>query len=248
MDFLKLLADFYKDAERQGPGSDECTLKALSYIPTIGKIENILDIGCGTGAQTTVLAKNTNAKITAIDIFETFLEVLNKKIAKQPYEDRVKTIKMEMEKLDFPEKSFDLIWAEGSIYIIGFEKGLNQWKKYLKDGGYLVASEISWLREERPHEIEDYWNKNYPEISGIEEKIQLIEKCGYSCVDHFTLPETCWTDRFYKYNIGNSEAFLRKYKYAPEVKEFVKGNLEEAELYNKYQDYYSYVFYIMKKS
>lgn len=247
MDNFKLLVDFYKNAERQGPGSDECTHKALNSIPNFDKIENILDVGCGTGAQTITLAKNTQAQITAIDIFETFLDVLNEKIVNSPYASRVKTLKMDMAELDFPEKSFDLIWSEGSIYIIGFEKGLNEWKKYLKNDGYLVASEISWLREERPQKIEDYWNMNYPEISGIEEKIQIIEKCGYSCVSHFILPETCWTDRFYKYIVGNSEAFLKKYKYAPAVKEFIKNNLVEAELYQQFQDYYSYVFYIMKK-
>lgn len=49
--------------------------------------------------------------------------------------------------MDFVPESFDLIWAEGYIYIIGFKKGLQDWKKFLKPGGYLICSEISWFKD-----------------------------------------------------------------------------------------------------
>ena len=37
MDLLELIIEFHKDNERQGPGSDEATLKALSYIPLLNE-------------------------------------------------------------------------------------------------------------------------------------------------------------------------------------------------------------------
>jgi len=40
---------------------------------------------------------------------------------------------------------------------------------------------------------------------------------------------------------------LKKYNYADEVKEFVEAGKVEADLYNRFKDYYSYVFYIAKK-
>ena len=49
--------------------------------------------------------------------------------------DRIATKEMLMDRLVFDENSFDVIWSEGAIYNIGFEKGLSLWRKYLKDNG-----------------------------------------------------------------------------------------------------------------
>ncbi len=35
MDIMDYLIEFHKDADRQGPGSDEATKKALLYIPEL---------------------------------------------------------------------------------------------------------------------------------------------------------------------------------------------------------------------
>lgn len=62
------MADFmhvFNALDRWGPGSEIDTLRALGAVPF--KPENILEIGCGRGIATTVLAQNTDAKITALD-------------------------------------------------------------------------------------------------------------------------------------------------------------------------------------
>ena len=37
-----------------------------------------------------------------------------------------------MDALPFQEEELDLIWSEGAIYNIGFERGMNEWNKFLK--------------------------------------------------------------------------------------------------------------------
>lgn len=64
-----LICEYFSGMERQGPGSAETTLKALSFVDGLGENSRIADIGCGTGAPTMVLAKNTKGKITGIDLF-----------------------------------------------------------------------------------------------------------------------------------------------------------------------------------
>lgn len=207
----------------------------------------ILDIGCGTDGQTITLAKNTAAQIIAIDMLPQFLEKLIQKAKEHNLINRITAKEMLMDKLNFDENIFDVIWSEGAIYNIGFEKGLFLWRKYLKDDGHIAVSEISWLTDTRPKEIEKYWINAYSEIDTVENKLAVIKKCGFTPVAYFTLDEKCWKD-YYQPLLKNNEAFLKKYNYADKVKEFVEESKLEAELYNRYKDYYSYVFNIAKKT
>ena len=246
MDYLDLIIEYHKDNERQGPGSEEATLKALSYIPNINEKTMLLDIGCGTGGQTLTLAKNTVGHITAIDMLPQFLETLALQAEKNNLQDRITIKEMLMDQLTFEKQSFNVIWSEGAIYNIGFENGLSLWKKYLKDNGYIAVSEISWLTATRPAEVEAFWLDAYPEIDTIENKLAIIKKCGYTPVNYFILDEKCWTD-YYQPLLDNAESFIKKYGYSDEVKQFIEEHRLEADLYFRFKDYYSYVFYIARK-
>lgn len=114
MDILELIIDFHKDALRQGPGGEKETERALSFITNLNEKSKIIDIGCGNGAQTLTLAKNTTGKIIAIDLFPAFLERLNKKIQEQNLENRVITESTSMFELPYPDNEFDL---GGGVYL-----------------------------------------------------------------------------------------------------------------------------------
>lgn len=56
---FNLICEYFSNVERQGPGSPEITLKALSFIDNLTPHSLIADIGCGTGGQTITLAQTT---------------------------------------------------------------------------------------------------------------------------------------------------------------------------------------------
>ena len=161
---LKLICDFFSNMERQGPGSPDVTLKALSFIDNLTDKSLIADIGCGTGGQTMVLAGHIPGQITGLDLFPDFIDIFNRNAKQAGLQDRVKGIVGSMDNLPFQNEELDLIWSEGAIYNIGFERGLNEWRRYLKPGGYIAVSESSWFTDERPAEINDFWVNAYPEI------------------------------------------------------------------------------------
>jgi ubiquinone/menaquinone biosynthesis C-methylase UbiE len=196
---LELLVDLHKDGERQGPGSEEETLKAFSFIDlkNLKKLK-IADIGCGTGGQTITLAKHTGAQITAVDLFPEFLNVLHNKANELDLLKNIKTVEASMDSLPFHDEEFDVIWSEGAIYNIGFEKGLREWKKYLKRGGYIAVSEATWLTKSRPKEIEEYWNREYADIDIAANRIKLIEENEYSLVGYFVLKQSSWMKNYYE--------------------------------------------------
>ena len=244
---LNIIYEYFSKTERQGPGSPEETLKALGFVDGLTENSKIADIGCGTGGQTMVLGENTPCEtIIGVDTCEDFIRQFNQKAKIKNLQDRVKGIVGNMENLPFREEELDLIWSEGAIYNIGFERGLNEWRKFLKQGGYIAVTENTWFSEERPAEIQDFWQKAYPEIDTISNKVAQMQKAGYLPIATYILPETIWTD-YYTWQTLRRESFLKKYEGNNAIEEFVASMRYEAELYYKYKTYYGYMFYIGKK-
>lgn len=244
---FNLICEFFSNMERQGPGSPDVTLKALSFIDDLTEQSYIVDLGCGTGGQTITLANHIKGKITALDLFPKFINIFNRNVKQLGLQDRAKGIVGSMDNLPFREEELDLIWSEGAIYNIGFERGLNEWRKYLKTGGYIAISESSWFTDERPTEINDFWMSAYSEIDTIPNQVFKIHKAGYLPIATFILPETCWTEHYFAPKIKAQEVFLNKYAGNRIAKELVVSQSYEEGLYQKYKDYYGYTFFIAKK-
>ena len=244
---LELIREYFSNLERQGPGSPEVTIKALSFIDNLTNESKIADIGCGTGGQTITLANNTKGDITGIDIFPKYIDILIENANKLNLQNRINGIIGTMDNLPFQEEELDLIWSEGAIYNIGFQRGLKEWRRFLKKGGYLAVSEASWFTIERPVEINDFWNNAYPEIDTIPNKVLQLQEVGYIPTAFFILPENCWTNNFYMLQVPIQEKFLKEYAGNKTAEEFIAYQKHEAELYRKYKYFYGYVFYIGKK-
>lgn len=244
---LKLICEYFSGMERQGPGSPEVTIKALSFIDNLTNKSRIADIGCGTGGQTMVMAQNAPGHITGIDLFPTFINMFNSNASNLNLQDRVKGIVGSMESLTFGDEELDLIWCEGAIYNIGFERGLSEWRKFLKTGGYIAVTEATWFTRERPLEIHEFWQDAYPGIDTIPNKVAQMQEAGYIPVATFILPENCWIENFYTPQGPVQEAFLKKYADNKTAQEFIANQRHETELYYKYKEYYGYAFYIGKK-
>ena len=244
---FNLICEYFSSIERQGPGSPEVTIKALSFIDKLTDESHIADIGCGTGGQTMLLAQHAPGHITGIDLFPAFIDLFNSNAVKLDLQDRVKGVVGSMDKLPFHNDELDLIWSEGAIYNIGFEQGLNEWRKYLKKGGYIAVTEASWFTDERPDEINKFWQEAYSEIDTIPNKASQIQKAGYIPVATFILPENCWIERFYVPQVAAQEVFLKKYTGNKTAEGFIAYQRHEAQLYYRFKEYYGYVFYIGKK-
>lgn len=244
---IDLIIETHIGLKRQGPGSTEMTTRALSFLDNMNEKSRVLDLGCGTGGQTMVLAQNISGNITGIDQFPDFINVFNENAKNLNLDKRVTGIVGSMENLSFPKEEFDLIWSEGAIDSIGFEKGLTYWNNFLKIDGYAVVTCPSWLTDEHPADVEKFWADAGSGLDTIEHNISLMKKAGYSFVAAYTLPEKCWTEHYFIPREAAEKALSKKYPRNKTVEAYIKDDNYEVELYSKYKKHYGYVFYIGKK-
>ena len=243
---MDVFYEIYEGIPRQGPGSNEYTRQAYEMLAEVPKEPAILDVGCGAGVQTIELARISGGFVTGLDNHQSFLDTLAGNAQAAGLGEKVKPVNGSMFEMEFAEGSFDIIWAEGSIYNLGFEAGLRQWRRFLKPNGYVSVTEVSWLKKNPTAELAQFWKKEYPAIKPIDENRVLIRDCGYAEMGHFVLGEDAWLHNYYA-PLEKQVATLRK-KYPGDGE--IAGVLDEMDaeiaLYRKYSQWYGYVFYVMQ--
>ena len=237
----------FSSLPRQGPGYSEATKKAWSLIPSVPPQPNILDIGCGTGAQTRDLAALSGGTITAVDIYEPFLAQLTGWVQREGLSQRIRTRQASMDDLPFDQKEFDIIWSEGAIDIMGFELGLSLWKQYCKHGGFIVVSDLALFDSPAPQELVDFWKPYGVTVLTEEEKVQRIADAELHLLHMFRLEEKGWLEHFYE-PMQKVIGTLRNEKGDdPECAGILNALEQEAFMYRKYKNFYGYTFFVMQK-
>ncbi len=232
---------------RQGPGSDACTRAALRRLPPLPQQPRILDLGCGTGRQTLVLAESLpGARIVAVDIHRPYLDELAANARARGVADRIEPREADMAALDLPPDSFDLIWSEGAIYIVGFARGLALCRPWLRTGGFVAVTECSWLVDERPDAAVRFWSEAYPDMAGIKENMQRARDAGFKVLDTFVLPVTAWWAEYY----DPLQARIAAIKDAADdaLRREIATVEREIDIFRRDGDSFGYVFYLMRRA
>jgi len=245
---MTIFWEIHSNLPREGPGDNESTRKAFEMISGSGCELNILDMGCGPGMQTLELANLTKGKITAIDNHQPFLETLQERAQEAGIHERIEVINQSMFALSLPENSYDVIWSEGAIYIIGFERGLREWRKFLKPYGYIVVSECCWLKSDPPDDLKAFWDDGYPDMGTIEQNRRRICNCDFNEIGYFVLPVAAWWRYYYNPLAKRLRILRNKYKNNLEAQRELESEIEEIDLFQRYHDYYGYVFFVMQKA
>ena len=176
-----------------------------------------------------------------------FLTELENRAVSDGLAGRIETLPASMETLPFQDNELDVIWSEGAIYNIGFEAGLRAWRRFLKPGGILAVSELTWLTQERPKSLTDHWETAYPEVGLASEKLAHLEATGYEVLGYFPLSQDCWLDMYYGPMQQRFPAFLDKHAHSEHAQALVAAEQAEIALYEENAAYVSYGFYVARK-
>jgi ubiquinone/menaquinone biosynthesis C-methylase UbiE len=197
------------------------TRKAFRIIPRMDE-PRILDIGCGSGIPTLELARLGQGAVTGIDIDQSALDRFAGRIEEADLGNHVQVINCSMREMHFANKSYDIIWAEGSIYAIGFEEGLREWRTYLKPGGYVVI---------------------HDEQGNIHDKLKQISSYGYEVLQYFVLSKEDWWKEYFEPLEKLINEFRPKYS---RITDEIKQAEQELYMFKKDPEHNCSVYFVLR--
>lgn len=226
---------------RQGTGSDDTTKKLLDIANSKGNLREAIDMGCGPGRAVLLLAAS-GIEVTAIDTHQPFLEELRNNAHTKGLESKIKIENISMNKIPYPDASFDLVWSEGTAYIIGWQMVLTQWKRLLKPRGKLVVTDCFWLTDDRSPDAVKFWEAD-PLMMTVEKAKGVAKDSGYSVESTYMQPESDWFDEYY-YPL---EQKVKKLKGSsdPYLQEVLAMTTFEIDVRRKYGNEYGHVAFIL---
>jgi trans-aconitate methyltransferase len=231
--------------EKLGPGGNDHTLHVLRLLPK-RSFRVVVDAGCGTGRQTLVLAKELGTRIHAVDSYEPFLDDLRRRAADANLAQLVQTHCMDMKDIPQVFQDIDLLWSEGAAYNIGFSYALALWAAALSRDGFLVVSELSWLKAQIPDVAREFFRTGYPDMQSVADNVAAAHKAAYKVLATYTLPREAWVEGYYDVLASRAKALVDHPEAA--VRDFAAETVREIEVFQCAEDSYGYVFYVLQRA
>jgi SAM-dependent methyltransferase len=241
-----ILRELHGELSRGSPARLAFTRWAFQMLPDL-EDPRILDMGCGQGGPTLELARLSGGLVTGLDIDQSALDELARRAAREGLSDCVQVVRGSMADIDFADESFDVIWAEGSMHILGFERALAEWRRLISPSGFLIVHEMIWLQPNPPAEVVNCPQLAYPGIRTVSEYIERVPDHGYGLVGHFVLPEDFWLADYYVPMVARIRELRRKYAGDRAAQRTLDSEQRAADLYSKHAEWYGSVFLVMRK-
>jgi ubiquinone/menaquinone biosynthesis C-methylase UbiE len=200
--------------------------RAFRMLPELDK-PRILDIGCGSGVPTMELARLGQGEVIGIDVDQRALDKLNRKIREAGFANRVQAMNCSILDMLFPDESFDIIWSEGAIFVVGFEMGIREWKRFLKPNGFMVI---------------------HDEKGNVEGKLEQISNCGYKLLGYFVLSQDTWRTEYFaplEKLVAKSQTIRTD---DPQVLEELNQARRELEMFNNNPERNNSVYFVIQKN
>jgi SAM-dependent methyltransferase len=244
MNTYKAIDLLFGGMEKLGPGGNAHTLHGLRLLPK-QQFRVIVDAGCGTGRQTMVLAKELGTLVHAVDSYEPFLNDLMQRAKGIGIEHLIHTHCMDMKDIPAVFQHIDLLWSEGAAYHIGFANALTIWASAINQDGFVVVSELSWLRDQVPDGVREFFLSGYPDMQSLQQNLALAANAGYRVLTTYTLPKEAWVEGYYDVLEPRAQSLVDHPDAS--VRDFAVETIKEIEIFRRSEDSYGYVFYVLQR-
>lgn len=243
---MALLIELFTPLKRQSPGSEQSTLRAWQALPELPTSVLLADLGCGNGASTEILARQPGVRVISLDASIASLVALQGRVRATGTGSGVQPIAGDMLAVPLAEESCDVVWAEGSVYAVGFIEALAAWRRLLRPGGYIVVNEAVWLTDTPPEAAREFWSEAYPRMATVEDNQRFLGQAGYQLLEHFVQPASDW-QAYYEPLEERLTHWLANYPDDPLAEQVHAMVRYETDLWRNHGESYGYCFYIARK-
>lgn len=246
MSVEEILYEVFGSLAQGAPGNDASTLRALEGVPGRDTVRRVLDLGVGHGRTTFMLAEAfRDARITAVEIYAPFVRRITEHARKTGFENRVHAVCGDMEKITVADGSIDLVWAEGSIYVLGMERALSLWRPWLRPGGCLAFSDfVRWV-DDLLEEARDFWAMEYPDMASEAVVHSRAEAAGYRVVNSFRMTKEAHEAYYVPLETRVDELAGRD---DADVREVLGGLRKEIDVVRRFPDEAGYMFFVLQRT
>ncbi|MFE6037531.1 GNAT family N-acetyltransferase [Streptomyces sp. NPDC056452] len=227
---------------RQSPGSDATTRRLLALAGPQPDRPRVLDLGCGPGRAALLLAAEAGAEVTAVDLHQPFLDELREAAEARGLGDRIHIVRADMADLGgFADGAFDLVWAEGSAYIIGFDTALRDWQRLLAPGGSMVITECVWTTDAPTGEARAFWER-HGSLRPVAANTAAAVAAGCHVLGVLLQPGSDWDE----YYVPLAERAAAADPSAPGMAQALAATAEELAMRRDHGTEYGYAGYVLR--
>jgi cyclopropane fatty-acyl-phospholipid synthase-like methyltransferase len=171
--------------------------RAAARIAGVNPASRVLDIGCGYGEAATTLAAEFRCKVTAVDTSGENIEAARKLAAERRVGHLITFETADITKLDYTQKPFDLILAEGGIFsFLSRTAGLKLAAQWLPANGWLAFSDLIVLSEKLPDEVGAIFENEKYHYESEGSYRALADRSGFDVHLMSLIPPSGW-DNYY---------------------------------------------------
>jgi arsenite methyltransferase len=230
--------------------------RELAELCHIAEGSYVLDVGCGVGITPCHLAKQHGCRVVGVDIREGMIDEARERVRREGVQDLVELRVADAQELPFQEALFDAVIGESVTAFLDHKaRGLSEYARVTKPGGYVGLNEVTWLKPGPPSALVEYYfltTGTRPETA--EEWRQFLQSAGLTVVAEQTFKMEVmreYVDGLRRFGLkdllSTSLRFVSLTFTSPAFRSFARGAIPSVGVVKAIFEYLGYGFYVGRK-